>query len=251
MPYPSAGISAASAMESASSRNGPWHHAPQVCTSTSSPLNRKRRATEGSDLAAERFEILGREQPVVLALVREDQARHVAAVERSAHRRETRHAVAAGRALLVAEELQDAAEIGLNEPVAERGDLAARHPDGHVVRPVPHVVGVAAHVVEHDGVAGEAPARVAHRSRRHVAERHRAPALQRLEARIGRGRHHGATHAERDDALVALDERIGVERARPASDPGDGDHLAGLREADDHGRHARRRSPGRCTRRPG
>ena len=65
------------------------------------------------------------------------------------------------------------------------------------------------------------------------------PALQCLEARIGRGRHHGAPHPERHDAPVAFDERVRVERTRPASDPGDGDHLAGLGEADDHGRDPR------------
>ena len=109
----------------------------------------------------------------------------VAAVERTAHRREPGHAVVARRALLVAEELQDAAEVGLHQPVTGRRDLAARHPDRDVLRPVPHVVGVPAHVVEHDGVAGEAPGCVAHRARRHVAEGHRAPALQGLEAGIG------------------------------------------------------------------
>ena len=191
------------------------------------------------DLATERLEVLGGEQSVVLALVREDQACHVAAVERPAHRRKARHAVIARGALLVAEELQDAAEICLDEPVAGGGDLAAGHPDADVLRPVPHVVGVPAHVVEHDRVAGEAPGCVAHRARRHVAKRHRAPALQSLEAGIGRGRHHRSPHPERDDALVTRDERIGVERARPSSDPGDGDHLAGLGQADNHGRHAR------------
>ena len=54
-------------------------------------------------------------------------------------------------------------------------------------------------------------------------------------SRACRGRHHGAPHSERHDALVALDERIHVERAWPASDSGDGDYLAGLGEADDHG----------------
>ena len=44
---------------------------------------------------------------------------------------------------------------------------------------------------------------------------------------------------ERDLAPVALDEGLRVECLRPAADARDGDHLAGLREADDH-----RRDPG-------
>ena len=193
----------------------------------------------GHDLATERLQILRCEQPLVLALMGEDPACDVAAVERPAYRRESGHAIVAGRALLVAEELQDAAEIGLHQPLTQGGDFAARHPDRDVLRPVAHVVGVPAHVVEHDRMAGEALECVAHGPRRHVAERHRAPPLQRLEAGVGRGRHHGAPHPERHDALVALDEPIRVERTRPASDSGDRDHLAGLGEADDHGRHAR------------
>ena len=175
----------------------------------------------------------------MFALVRKDSARDVAPVERPAHRRESGHAVVARGALLVAEELEDAAEVGLHQPIPGGGNVAAGHPDRDVLRPVAHVVGVPAHVVEHDGMAGEAPECVANGPCRHVAEGHGAPALEGLEAGVGRGRHHGAPHPERHDALVALDERVRVERARPASDSGDGDHLAGLGETDDHGRHAR------------
>ena len=193
----------------------------------------------GHDRTAERFQVFRREQSVVCALVCEDPARDVAAIERPAHRRQPGHAVVAGRAFLVAEELQGTAEIGLDQPVTGRRDLAVRHPDCDVLRPVPEVVRVPAHVVEHHGVAGEAPGCVAHRARRHVAERHRAPALQGPEARIGGGRRHRAPYPERDLAAVAFDERIGVEGARPASDPGDGGHLPGVGEPDDHRRDPR------------
>ena len=169
----------------------------------------------------------------------ENLARDVAPVERAAHRREARHAIVAGRALLVAEELQGAAEIGLDQPVARRRHLAAGHPDRDVLRPVEELVGVLLHVVEHDPMAGEALGGVAHGARRHVAKGHRAPALQRLDAGIGRGGHHGAPDTQRDRAAVAFDERVGVERPRPAADTCDGDDLAGLREADNH-----RRDPG-------
>ena len=238
MPYPSAGMSAALGdgerleQERALAPRAAGVHLDLLAVEPEAARDRR------DHLAAERLQIRGREQPVVLALVREDPARDVTAVERPAHRRESGHAVAAGRALLVAEELQDTAEFGLDEPFAGGGDLAAGHPDGDVVRPVPHVVGVPAHVVEHDGMAGESSGRAAHGARGHVAKRHRAPALQGLGWHASaRGRHHRAPHPERHDALVALDERIGVERARPAADSGDGDHLAGLRETDDHRRH--------------
>ena len=175
----------------------------------------------------------------MLLLVREDLARNVAPVERAPHRREAGYPVTAGRAFLVAEELQGAAEIGLDQPLARRRHLAARHPDGDVIRPVAELVGVLAHVIQHDRMAWEALGGIAHRARRHVAEAHPAPALKRLEAGIGSGRHHGAPHPQRDLAAVALDERFRVERLRPAADACDGDDLAGLREPDDHRRDPR------------
>ena len=187
------------------------------------------------DLAAKALKVRRREQPVVLPLVREDLVRDVAPVERAPHRREAGHAVVARRALLVAEELQCAAEIGLHQPLARRRHRAARHPDRDVLRPVAVLVGVAPHVVEHDRMAREALARIAHRARRPVAKAHGAPALQRLDAGIGRGRHHGAPHPQRNLAAVALDVGVRVERLRPAADACDGDDLAGLGEADDHG----------------
>ena len=192
----------------------------------------------GHDLAAEGLEVVRREQPVVLPLVRDDLARDVAPVEPTAHRGEAGHAVVAGRALLVAEELQGPAEIGLDQPLAGRGHRAAGHPDGDVLRPVAVLVGVVPHVVEHDRMAREAVRSVAHRARCQLAKGHRAPALQRLEAGIGGGGHDGAPDAQRDRAPVALDEGLRVERLRPAADACDGDDLAGLRQADDHRRDA-------------
>ena len=146
---------------------------------------------------------------------------------------------AAGRALFVAEELQGAAQIGLDQTLAKRRHLAVGHPDRDVFGPAAEVVGVPLHVVDHDRVAGEAFGGATNRARRHVAEGHRAPALQRLEAGIGSGRHHGAAHADWNFAPVAFDEDVCVERPRPAADSGNCDDLAGLREADDH-----RRDPG-------
>ena len=110
----------------------------------------------GHDLAAEGLEIVRREKPVVLPLMREDLARDVAPVERMTHRREAGHAVVAGRALLIAEELQGPAQIGLDQPLARRRHLAAGHPDCGVLRPLAELVGVLAHVVEHDRVTGKA-----------------------------------------------------------------------------------------------
>ena len=190
----------------------------------------------GHDLATEGLQVRRREKAVVLPLVREDVTRDVAPVERTAHRREAGHAIAACRALLVAEELQGAAQIGLDQPLAKRRSLAVRHPDRDVSRPLAKVVGVPLHVVDHDLVAGEAVGGATNRPRRHVAEGHRAPALQRLKAGIGSGRHHGAAHADRNVAPVAFDEGVRIERPRPAADPGNRDDLAGLREADDHWR---------------
>ena len=158
----------------------------------------------GHDLAAEGFQVVRREQPVVLSLMREDLAHDVAPVERMAYRREAGHAVAAGGLLLIAEELQDSAQVGLHHSLSGRGHRAARHPDRHVFRPVTEVVGALAHVVEHHRVPGEAFAGVAHRPRRHVAEGHRAPAFQRLETGIGRSRHDGAPDAQRDRAPVTF-----------------------------------------------
>ena len=193
----------------------------------------------GHDLATEGLQVVCREKPVVLPLMCEDSARDVAPVERMAHRREAGHAVVAGRALLIAEELQGPAQIGLDQPLARRRHLAAGHPDCDVLRPPAELVGVLAHVVEHDRVTGKAVRSVAHRARRHVAECHRAPSLQRLDAGIGGGRHDGAAHPERNGSPVAFDEGFRVERPRPAADACNRDHLAGLREADDH-----RRDPG-------
>ena len=168
----------------------------------------------------------------------ENLACDVAPVERPAHRSESAHAIVAGGAFLIAEELQGAAEIGLDQPLTRRRHRAAGHPDRDVFRPLAELVGVLAHVIEHDRVAREAVCGVAHRARRHVAEGHRAPPLQRLNAGIGRGWHHGAPHPERDRAAVAFDEGVRVERPWPAADARDGDDLAGLREAEDHRRDA-------------
>ena len=188
----------------------------------------------GHDLAAEALQVVGREQPVVLPLVREDLACDVASVEGAPHRREAGHAIVAGRALLVAEELEGAAEIGLDQPLARHRNRAAGHPDRDVLRPVVELVGVLLHVVEHDPMAREAFGGVAYRPCRNVAKGHRAPALQRLDAGVGGGGHHGAPDAQWDRAAVAFDEGVRVERPRPAADACDGDDLAGLREADDH-----------------
>ena len=150
----------------------------------------------------------------------------------------------------VAEELQGAAEIGLDQTVARRRHLATRHPDRHVLGPVAELVGVLAHVIEHDLVPGEAPPTRSAPRARHVAKRHRAPALQRLDAGVRRSRHDSTPDAQRDRAAVAFDEGVGIERLRPAADASDGHDLAGLREAEDHRARHRRRSPGRCRPQP-
>ena len=113
----------------------------------------------GHDLATEGLQVVRREKPVVLPLMCEDSARDVASVERMAHRREAGHAVVAGRALLIAEELQGPAQIGLDQPLARRRHLAAGHPDCDVLRPLAEHVGVLAHVVEHDRVTGKGRAK--------------------------------------------------------------------------------------------
>ena len=194
----------------------------------------------GHDLAAEGLQVVRREKTVVLPLVCEDSARDVAPVERMAHRCEAGHAVVAGRALLIAEKLQGPAQIGLDQPLARRRHLAAGHPDCDVLRPLAELVGVLAHVIEHDRVTGKAVRSVAHGARRHVAEGHRAPSLQRLDAGIGGGRHDGAPQPRAEWFPRGVQCRhSAIERPRPAADACNRDHLAGLREADDH-----RRDPG-------
>ena len=161
-------------------------------------------------------------------LVCKNLAGDVATVERPAYRLEPGPTVTASRALLVTQELEDPAEVRLHQSITGFGNLTARHPDGDVVRPVTHVVAVLAQVVEHDGMAGEAPGCVLHGAPSYIPERHGSPPFQRLEAGIGRGRHDSAPHTERNVAPVPRDERVGVERARPAADSCDRDHLAGF-----------------------
>ena len=162
-----------------------------------------------------------------------DVARDRALVELVAHRGDARLAPARGPPLRLDQAGEAAAEVGLDEALADLRRPAPWQHDRLGARP-----GAVEFLVLDDGLGeqamhGKATGRNVVGGLGDIAEAHGAVAGERLAPGVDRRRRDAAQHAERQVATVIPDEVVGRRGARPAAQTRDRHHLVGLREVDD------------------
>ena len=163
----------------------------------------------------------------------------VAGVERRPRRLQAGlAALGRSRLLLVDHVLQAAGEVALHEHLAHLRRTPVGQIDGPVRRPLLVFLAMRGDGLAQQRMGGEAVPGEAHRGRRHIAEAHGAPALQRLDPGIGRRWHHRAQQAARDLAAVALHEIVGRHQLGPHAQAADRENLPALGVVEDDRRHA-------------